>query len=120
MYGVPPLSLICTALLCNHAPEVVAQAADALPLLPLATKAALLAILRRLLCAEQTAALADVAAASLADSFRVLDLSGCSLSDAGLRALAQRCGSLRELDVRCCANVTRALHCRCARERQQL
>lgn len=100
---VPSLSQLCTTLLCKHAQELLSQASEVLPLLPTASKAALLAVLRRLLTSEHEA---DLAVRALADDYKRLDLSGCALSDAGCAALAQRCCSLRALDVRACPNVT--------------
>lgn len=109
--GPPPprLSVLCTAVVCNHALEVFLQAGEGLAYLPVETKAALLAVLRRRLTHEQLLAQADLAVATLVDAGAggLLDLSGFACSDAALDALNEHaCVCTTALDVRRCAALT--------------
>ena len=110
---VPSLCELCTAVLCNHALDVLAQAADVLQLLPLSTKAALFAVLRRHLCHDACSALADTVVALLAEAGAAaacgaLDLSACAVSDAVVESLSLFAGRLTALDVRRCGLITPA------------
>jgi hypothetical protein len=110
---VPSLCELCTAVLCNHALDVLTQAADVLQLLPLSTKAALFAVLRRHLCHDACSALADTAVALLAEAGAeaacgALDLSACAVSDAVVASLSLFAGRLTALDVRRCGLITPA------------
>jgi len=92
---------------------VLDQCGDLLPSLPLATRAALLASLRRraaafhCLAGSEAGAEIDRCVLALAsESQTVLDLAGLRLSDAAAAVLAPRLTRVRALDVRRCPLLT--------------
>lgn len=117
MQQVPSLCMLCTAVLCNCALDVLTHAADVLPLLPGFSKAALLAVLRRRLCRDSCREMADAAVSLLSDAGATreaggaLNLAGCACTDAGVRTLINtRVASwLTALDVRRCGGISGAL-----------
>lgn len=75
--------------------------------LPLATKQALLASLRRRLSAAGSTACCRCVGALVDVRYELLDLSGLPLSDSCLSDLAPRISRVRSLDLRRCTGVTR-------------